>query len=243
MRVPGSAGKHNPPIYRRLEREEFQNRMAESFPAIYLTNVSIIQAVALGIWAERTFGYVAALESRRFVFWAPIIPYALMSFTLIILTSFEYHWFVGMYQWSPKALDTIAPFILGVAEIGPLFFLTSPRVWWFLSVASPLVAAAVYLNTLANSREDMFANREIHEHSRGNILQNVILSGALGGFYIAIGVLYPRLATWPILSHTVADCPIIDLVLCVAFVAGAAALMSKEHRFLAARHEKMGFRY
>src|SRR5947207_15779336 len=95
-------GKEIPPIYRPLEREEFQNRMAASFPAIYLTNVSIIQAVALGILAEHSFGYVSALESHRFALWAPIIPYALMSFTLIVLTSFEYHWFVGMYQWSPK---------------------------------------------------------------------------------------------------------------------------------------------
>ncbi len=237
------SGKHNPPIYRRLERGEFQNRMAASFPAIYLTNVSIIQAVALGILAERTFGYVAALESRRFALWAPIIPYALMSFTLIILTSFEYHWFVGMYQWSPKALDTIAPFILGVAEIGPLYFLTSPRVWWLLSVASPLVAAGVYLNTLTNSSEDMFASREIYEHSKRNILQNIMLSGALAGFYIVIGVLYPRLALWPLFAHTIGYCPIIDLVLCVVFMAGAAALMSKEHRFLAVMHEKMGFSY
>ena len=243
MRLNRTADQEISPIYRRLEREEFQNRMVASFPAIYLMNVSIVQAVALGILAERTFGYVAGLESRQFALWAPLIPYAVMSFAVIVLTSFEYHWFVGMYQWSPKALDTIAPYILGVAEIGPIFFLTSHRVWWFLSVAVPLVAIAVYLNTLANCRDDMFLSREIYDQSKRNIVEDIVLSCATAGAGIVIGVFYPRLVALPVLSRTIASCPVADLLLCVGFLAGAASLMRKEHRFLSAMHDRMGFRY
>ncbi len=238
-----SAGRHHTPIYRRLEPEEFQNRMASSFPAIYLTNVSIIQAVALGILMERTFGYVAGLDAQDFARWAPMLPYALMSFTLIILTSFEYHWFVGMYQWSPKAVDTIAPYAVGVAEIGPLFFLTAPRVWWFLSMAVPIVAAAVYCNTLVHAREDMFVSEEIYEHARQNIRHDIVLTSTIAAVAIVLGITYPRLAAWSPLAHTVAHIPILDLLLAVGYIGGAITLMQKEHHFLSAIHAKMGFRY
>jgi hypothetical protein len=101
----------------------------------------------------------------------------------------------------------------------------------------------VYLNTLINAKEDMFLSAEVYEHSRKNIRQDIALSCGIAALALVIGAFYPHFAAWSLLSRTVAYCPIIDVVLALAFVVGVAMLMSKEHRFLYAIHEKMGFRY
>lgn len=140
-------------IYSALNRTEFKDRMVESFPSVYLTLISIVQGVSVSVLAANFFDLIANPGGTS---WLEALPYALLSFFAIVLVSFKYNWFVGIYKWSPKFPDTLIPFLLGIFQIGPLYFFGEPRVWWIINIFFALAGVSAFFNTLSHTRIEMF---------------------------------------------------------------------------------------
>lgn len=170
--------------YKPLTSEEFAKRITGSFPSVYLTIISIIQGVALGILASNSFGYVKRVGPLPHD-WPLVLIYTVFSLLLIILVSFEYTWFIGVFQWSPTFWDALVPIVLGFTEVGPMFFLDRPRVWWLLTAFFCLAGAGGYLNSLLNCKEEMFGgNRQAYELTRGDLRTSFRLS--LSGMVVCV---------------------------------------------------------
>ncbi len=166
--------------YEPLDRAEFKRRTAETFPAVHLTTISVIQGVALGLLVEHVLPLTGRPQS-----WAPVLIYAVASFLIIITISFEYYYFVAVYRWSPKVPDTVIPFLLGVFEISAIYYLHNPRAWWLLTGCLAGVGVIAFSNTLINSRSTMFSETEgrhegqsLYEYVHGYVLADIAISPA-----------------------------------------------------------------
>jgi len=179
------------PVFNKLDREEFKRRIAESFPAVYLTIISIIQGVALGILATKTHEYIK--NSCLAEPWLRFLPYSVMSFLLIIVVSHEYTWFLGIFKWPPRVLDTVIPFAIGFSEISPMFFLTNSRIWWFLTAAFCSFGALAFSYTLWNCRRAWFrenTNKEAYDKLISTLRQDISMALILAPICICGGVFY-----------------------------------------------------
>lgn len=160
-------------VFDPLNTAEFKRRIGDSFPAVYLTLISIIQGVAMGILASNTFMYIK--DTNLAEPWVRFLPYSTMSFILLIVVTYEYTWFVGVFKWSPKIWDTIIPFALGLSEIGPMFYLTNPCTWWLLTAIFCCVGAGGFFNTLWNCKQFMFGENEKAYRRTRNTLRWIYL--------------------------------------------------------------------
>lgn len=220
-------------IFNPLNTEEFKSRIAESFPGAYLTIISIIQGVALGLLAANTFGYIKdpALAEP----WARFLPYSAMSFLIIIVVSYEYTWFVGVFKWSPRIWDTIIPFALGFSEIGPIFYLTNPKIWWFLTAAFCGFGALGFSNTLWNCRQPMFeGNDQAYNRVRNTLKWDIFIALIAALICVFAGVFYS--ASMKVLYWYL--CEILFLISLFVIV---IFLLYKEERFMKDLHSDFGF--
>ncbi len=225
-------------VYDFLDKSEFKQRMGQSFPAVYLTVISIIQGVALGLLAQKTLDYVSNSKTTDAQAWA-LAPYATLSFCTIVIVSFEYNWFVGVYRWSPKFLDTSIPFLLGIAEISPLFFLTSPVWWWRLNAFLVGVGIFGYVNTLTNCKPDMFPKR-LYTITRRGIFISIAMLSLLAPILLGVSLIYE-----PYISNStkIMYWPIYEIIAFVAYISMMTLLMFREHKFLCDLHEFFELRY
>ena len=162
-------------VFDPLNKKEFKSRMAESFPAVYLTAISIIQGVALGILASNTFCYIK--DPNLAEPWIRFLPYSVTSLIFLIVVTYEYTWFVGIFKYSPKIWDTIIPFVLGASEIAPMFYLTNPRIWWVLVTIFCFFGAWGFLNTLRNCKEPMFGeNEQAYRRTRNTLKWDISIA-------------------------------------------------------------------
>lgn len=164
------------PIYDSLNRQEFKTRMVNSFPSVYLTLISIIQGVALGILAQNTFECMRNLKDPNVENVITLLPYVVLSFFNIVILSFEYSWFVGVFRWSPKFWDIFIPFFLGIMEINPLYFLDNPKLWWSLNAGFVFAGTIAYINTFVNCKTDMFEITDIYKYTKRRSLENVLVT-------------------------------------------------------------------
>lgn len=180
-------------VYDPLTKEEFKKRIISSFPAVYLTIISIIQGVALGILAYNTFGYIKNPEFAGR--WLMFIPYSIISFIIILIVSYEYAWFVGIFRWSPRIWDSVVPFTLGFSELIPMFFLTRARNWFLSTGIFCFIGALAFLNSVKNCKKDMFENDKINYRSyrrtKNELLTNILISMIAGLFCIFISIFAP----------------------------------------------------
>ena len=161
--------KHNS-----LTSEVFEARIKESFPGVYLTTTSIIQGVGLGLLLTNTFSYINCSDLSAH--WLRFLPYSILSFLVLIIVTFEYSWFVGIFRFSPRLVDIIIPFVLGVAEISPMFYLTNPKVWWLLISTFCFIGAIGFFNSVFMCKKyitDPIVNKLIGNTLKYNILISV----------------------------------------------------------------------
>lgn len=228
--------KQSEPVYDKLDQREFKRRMGESFPSVYLTVISIIQGVALGILGLNSFGYVSTLKSQTIENWLSILPYTFLSFLAIVVVSFEYNWFVGVYRWSPKFWDTLIPFSLGLAQIGPLYFLNQPRIWWILNGVFVLVGTIAFVNTLSNCKEDMFETINVYKMTKSGVHRDIVLTAALVIILFLTGILYncsTKLYYWH--KH--------EIVAFIIYFLLMVLLISKDQNFIRKLHHKFNLKF
>jgi len=123
--------------------------LSETLPSGYLTVLGIIQAVALGVLAERTFDR-SLTHGMPLVHW---LPYSLLSFSFIGAVTYTYAWAAGVIKWMPDVADTFGPLAIGFSEVGPLFFLAQPSMWWPLTGLCCLICAGVHMYAMHRTRD------------------------------------------------------------------------------------------
>jgi hypothetical protein len=186
-------------VYRPLDQEEFISRMVDSFPSIYLTTISIIQGLALGLLIQNVFAFISGSSQSGLERWSPLIPYAPVSFLIIIGILWEYYYFVVVYRWSPKLLDTCIPLFLGFFEIGLMFYLTEPRVWWALNVGLDVSAIIAFTHTYRSCKRSMFRSEGLYKFVRSNVRKDITTTILGTTLAIFISIRYssvPRIGYW-----------------------------------------------
>ncbi len=150
------------PVFDKLDKQRFKRRSGDSFPSVYLTTISIIQGVALGILATQTYGCYKTPSDELIKY----IPYSIVCFLNIICVSFEYTWFVGLFKWPPKLMDTVIPFCLGALQITPMFFLGTPEIWWPATMFFYFGAIIGFSNTIWNCKSTLFSDEYHRAYKR-----------------------------------------------------------------------------
>ena len=128
-----------------------------------------------------------------------LLPYVGLSFFNIVILSFEYSWFVGIFRWSPKFWDIFIPFFLGIMEINPLYFLDNPKLWWSLNAGFVFAGTIAYINTFVNCKNDMFEIPEIYKFTKIRSRENVVVTILPFIFFIITAIYYdqsPKLCYW-----------------------------------------------
>jgi hypothetical protein len=223
-------------VYARLDRQELKRRVGESFPNVQMTAISIVLGVALGILAENTFGAASDLRSTRIEELVAMAPYAILSFTVIVFSVFEYSWFIGIYRWSPKLPDIVNPFLVGIGEIAPLFFLASPTMWWILNGLANLAGTVAYTNTLIHTRPRLFADEAVYRRTKIEFTINVLITLVAALAFPLIGLFYrdsPRVHLWHML----------EVIGLIVYFAGLALMAVKEQLLVRYLHHSHGLEY
>jgi hypothetical protein len=85
----------------------------------FITIISIIQGVALGLLAQKTFEKPSMLVGIR-------------SATLLLVFVAVFYFYMTLsilLRWAPSFLDAFLPFAIGSIEISPAFFLDDAAAW------------------------------------------------------------------------------------------------------------------
>ena len=153
--LPGSTdkGADSDQVLEKLDRNVLLRRTLDTFPAGYLTVIAIIQGVALGIWLENVVGPALAPTHR----WV-LIGQGVAGLSCIIVASYEYLWFTTIMRWTPTFLDTLVPYVLGVAEIIPALLLSRFTWWWLFMVILMTTGGLAFVHTMYRSSYLMFDN-------------------------------------------------------------------------------------
>jgi hypothetical protein len=174
--------------YEELTVENYFKRASSIFPSVYLTIISIIQGVALGILGYNIFSRFNAQDIRPN--WESIIPYSIISFITIIIVSYEYTWFIGIFRWRPRVLDILIPVSLGFFEFIPMFFLEYPDKWWIFTSIFCLIGAIAFLYTISNCKENKFRTcKQVYPKVRKELWGNVIISLSAFLYCFIVGIL------------------------------------------------------
>ena len=174
-----------------VSAESYKERMRSIYPSGYLTTISIIQGVALGILATRTY-------DPRNLDWAHL-PFSLVCLVNLMLVFYEYTWFVGVLRWPPSPFATVWPFLLGFTEVGPMFWLTVPGNWWLSMCFFCLVGAIAFGNIYRHCRR---SHRAEDDHNAQKVVLNEMRSNLLlssgGALLCFVTYLLHRYCTMPL---------------------------------------------
>ncbi len=215
-------------LYSKLDREEFKKRIGNNFPGIYLTIISVIQGVALGLLVQSLFKGGIIVISR--------IPYALISFGTIIAVFWEYIWFVGIYRWSPRISDIITPLFLGVSEIIPLFFFDNPRYWWFFNFVLCFVGSIAFLNTLIHCRNDKFCDKDVFDLTRRGIYRQIFLTISMAIISLITVFIFQK-------TKVIYFWYLLEIIVFIIYISLTLILIIKDQMFIKEVHKKFNFEY
>jgi hypothetical protein len=160
----------------KLSKSILKTRLSEVFPSVYLTTISIIQGVALGLLAQNyfLFWHDPRFASTRQDF----IPYVIFSLFCILIVSYEYVWFIGIFRANANPFDTSIPIMLGAAEVCPTFYLADPQAWWGTIILFATAGAIAWLYTAYqckyNFGEDI-KSKQAHRLAKNGLWLNVFI--------------------------------------------------------------------
>jgi hypothetical protein len=203
-----------------LDHRVLAQRSGEIFPQGYLTNISIIQGVALGVLLEQTF---RALSAHGVHPHAPIILESAFSLVALMTVSYEYLWFSTVVRWTPTFRDTAVPVVLGVGEIVPPFLLTSQSGWWFATAVYVALGGLAFLNTASRLHKQMFTDGENWYLRIRHLLIN--LAGVCFGTVAVFAGVGLAIRIWPDAGSLVAS---VASAVITASIAGFIILYSEK---------------
>ena len=220
-------------LFSPLDEESFKDRMGETFRSINVTLVSIVQGVSLGILIFNTadifFGRDFSKEYYIF------LMYPLFSFTGIMVITFEYSHYVGIYKRTVIMSDVFFPYLLGVTQSLPMFFINDPEMWWLFEAGLMGAAGLAWNNTRRFCTVEVFGDNEL---ARKRYHRSMVHK-SLSGFVMLVMCV---LCSYLISTAQNFQCEVIyqvafGLVLC----GWASWLLISSQKLLSKLHEDFGF--
>lgn len=153
--------------------------LRESFSPTYLTLISIVEGVLLGLVFELISEGRPPISLHD-----PGVLIVIGNVLVIILVWNEYRMGASMFRWVPSLLDAIIPFTVGVIQAALILAVSAPRVWLGSLAAFYLAGIAAFENmyrrSAAEERND-FVLRQNQRYRRLNPLACLGMSVALFG--------------------------------------------------------------
>jgi hypothetical protein len=184
---PGAAYRH--PAEADLDTPEEQAQallrdLRESFAPSYLTLISIIEGVLLGLGFELiATGHIAVRLQD------PAILLVFNNLVLIMLVWNEYRMGSSMFRWVPSLADAVIPFMLGGFQAALVLTVPYPLAWLGWIAAFYAAAVIAYQNMYRRSAEEE-RNAFVLAHNRGfqrlnlaSCLLASVLLGMLFGYH------------------------------------------------------------
>jgi hypothetical protein len=152
--------------------------LRESFAPSYLTLVSIIEGVLLGLTIELiATGYIALNPAD------PAILLVLNNVLLIALVWNEYRMGSSMFRWVPSLPDAMIPFMIGVSQAALLLTLHRPLSWLAWLAGFYAAAMIAYCNMYYRAGQEE-RNAFVLAHNRRfkvfNLVACFVSAGVLG---------------------------------------------------------------
>ncbi len=217
--------------YDPLNAREFKRRMEEGFSPVYLTSISIIQGVALGLLGQQLFAVNQQSSSIPGDGMLTIL-YTITSFVVIVGLSYEYNWLVGIHRWPQKFIDTLLPFVIGFWEIAAIFNIANPQSWWLFISIFNLFGALAAFNTWRNCKPKMFADRKLFIFFKSSIFKSILLALSAAGYCFLVFLTYATLKSglpWYV----------VDLPTSAIYIVTFALLLWKDQKFVDRVHEML----
>ena len=167
--------------------------LRESFAPSYLTLISIIEGVLLGLVFE-------LLSEGRPLFHAggPAVLLVINNVLLIALVWNEYRMGSSMFRWVPSLLDAVIPFAVGGLQAALILSVDQPLVWLGLLATFYLAGIVAFENMYRRSSEEA-RNAFVLERNRAfrrlNVLASVGLSCALW-ILLAVHLVWHTVPGW-----------------------------------------------
>ncbi len=143
--------------------KSIRDRARERFPTVLLTLVSIVQAIALEFLWDHGRHLPGLFEPG----WTALIAWLQIGITLqlIILIWLAYTGLILRLEWTPKTVDSVLPFLVGLVQFlmielaTPEYFAAWIFVYSFISAMVHLVSYRI----MRRARQDP-ANSEFFDH-------------------------------------------------------------------------------
>lgn len=151
--------------------------LRESFAPSYLTLISIIEGVLLGLMFE-----LVAEGHVRIRLEDPSILLVLNNLIMIMLVWNEYRMGSSMFRWVPSLLDAVIPFMVGGFQAALILTLSHPGAWLGSLATFYLAGIIAYQNMYRRSAEEE-RNAFVLERNRGfqrlNLAGCIVIAGVL----------------------------------------------------------------
>ena len=152
----------NNPIFNANSPTYF-DRLLDYMPTYYVTLVSIIQSIALGLLFAALFNELSNIARGTF---DPIWTILIFGVFFIIMSIWiTYTRLTSAMRIIPQTMDGVIPFFFGLTEAIPIFFISLHELaWFYLSLpACAFVAIVQYIHSFRQARLLPEKNREFLE--------------------------------------------------------------------------------
>lgn len=129
-------------------KEQTIENIMSSFSSMYLTMLSIVQGVALGILFDKVSALFFEWIEFSDIFATIYVPLTVITtFLFIILTWHSYFWLAAIARWVPLIWDSILLFILGALEFILIESLSSYNtlIWLYLFFIVGIICGIQYI--------------------------------------------------------------------------------------------------
>jgi hypothetical protein len=166
------------------------DRLLDYYPTNYVTLLSIIQSIALGVLFAALFNEVSGISRGVFdPVWTILIA---GTFLVIISIWITYTRLIPAMWIIPQTLDGVIPFFFGLTEVLTIFCISLHEIAWFYFSFSTvaLVAIIQYIHSFRQARLHSEKNREWFLERMGAWERTAIrMSAARGFIFILFGLL------------------------------------------------------
>jgi len=201
-----------------LTTEVLIRRSLEFSSSGFITIISIIQGVALGLLAQQAFDkrtLLVAFQSATLLMVFVAVFYFYMTLSILL-------------RWAPSFLDAFLPFAIGGLEIPPAFFLGSSAPWSAWLAAFWLFTSVGLLITIKWAPPSHFGGDLIAHGIMHRLLWELQIVTAVGGTLSGVVAVVTTLVPNGTIPAAVGVCVILSTV--AGVVAGIEKNAARIHR-------------
>jgi hypothetical protein len=170
------------------ESPMYIDRLLDYMPTYYVTLVSIIQSIALGLLFAALFTELSGIFRGTF---DPIWTILIMGTFFIIMSIWiTYTRTVPAMRVIPQTLDGIIPFFFGLTEALVIFCISFHEIAWFYLSLSFLAVVAIiqYIHSFRQARLHYEKNREFLEKMGSWDRKAILMAAVRGSIFFVFGI-------------------------------------------------------